>query len=409
MIESHRFDVAVVGAGPVGLACGLALAREADGLSVAVVAPKAAARKDTRTAALFPGSVALLRNLGAWEPCREVSAPLRAIRIVDAMDAPLTAPEIVFRCEEVGLDALAHNIPNAALTRALHVAAETQESGVTLIDGAVTNVSIEDNGVSLGLSDGRAIAARLLAGADGRESMCRKAAGIATRAWAYDQTAVACSFEHGRPHHGVSTEFHAAHGPVTTVPLPGRASSLVWVERPAQAQRLAALDDDEFRNALEDRLQGLLGTVGAIGQRGAFPLSGLAADVMGARRVALAGEAGHVLPPIGAQGLNLGFRDAAALAGVVQDAARAGRDIGGEETLALYSRARAADVERRAFAVGFLNRALLSSNLPPVNLARGLGLIALGSLGPLRRQVMRGGLEPTGALPRLMRAAGAAP
>ncbi len=410
MTQTLQFDVAVVGGGPAGLACGLALARES-GLPVAAVAPPPppGARKDTRTAALFPGSIALLQNLGAWEGCRDASAPLRAIRIIDAVDAPLTAPEIVFRREELGLDALAHNVPNEALTRALRAAAAAPGSGVTLIDSAVTDVSIEFGGATLSLADGRAIAARLVAGADGRSSICRKAAGIGTRAWSYDQSAVASTFAHGRPHDNISTEFHTAHGPVTTAPMPGLASGLVWVAKPAIAERLAALGEEEFRAALEDRLQGLLGTVGAIGPRAVFPLSGLAALAMGARRVALVGEAGHVVPPIGAQGLNLGFRDVAALASIVRDATREGRDIGGAETLALYSQARAADIERRAFAVGFLNRVLLSSRVAPVNLARGLGLVALKSIGPLRRQAMRDGLAPPGPVPSLMRAAGAAP
>ncbi len=396
MTEPSRVDIVVAGAGPAGLACALALA--GDGFSVAVVAPprQPDGARDTRTAALFPGSVALLDNLGVWERCRPLAAPLTAIRIVDAIGAPLMAPEVLFRAGDAGLDAFASNVPTWDLTLVLRAAAEAHGPELVVIEGAVTALSLDDTEARVHLDDGRIVEVRLVVGADGRNSICRRAAGIATRAWSYDQSAISCIFDHGRLHGGVSTEFHTRAGPLTTVPLPGRTSSLVWVERPAMARRLASLGGDVFRAALEHRLQGLLGTIGAVGPRSAFPLSGLAAETLAARRLALVGEAGHVLPPIGAQGLNLGLRDAAALADRVHDAAKESRDIGGSGTLDRYAKDRSADVLSRATAVDLLNRSLLLSSLPAVHLARGLGLLALSSIAPLRRRVLRESLEPPG-------------
>jgi 2-octaprenyl-6-methoxyphenol hydroxylase len=169
------------------------------------------------------------------------------------------------------------------------------------------------------------------------------------------------------------------------------------------ARRLADLDETAFRGALETRLQGLLGPVGEIGARGLFPLSGLTAEVAGANRVALVGEAAHVIPPIGAQGLNLGFRDAAMLADCVGDALQASGDVGGPETLSAYARARRADIASRAWSIDLLNRSLVSGLLP-VQLMRGLGMHALKAIKPLRRIAIREGLAPSFATPRLMAA-----
>jgi 2-octaprenyl-6-methoxyphenol hydroxylase len=254
------------------------------------------------------------------------------------------------------------------------------------------------------LAGGGRIAARLVVAADGRNSICRQAAGIGSNRRKYQQSAVAMSFEHGRPHHAISTEFHRPGGPLTTVPLPGRASSLVWVERPPVAARLAALDEAAFRAALEARLYGLLGAIGDIGLRQLFPLSGLVAERLGQGRVALVGEAAHVLPPIGAQGLNLGLADVATLADVVADVRRAGGDVGAPSALDAYHRARTADVARRAAATDALNRSL-TSNLLPVDLARGLGLHMLAAFPFLRGELIRRGLEPMAPRPRLMQPA----
>ena len=394
------YDVAVVGAGPAGLAAALGISRE--GAKVAVIGPQADP-SDNRTAALFTGSLQLLRNLGAWEECSGAGTPLLAIRIIDDMGALLRAPEVLFTAAEVGLDAFGSNIPNVVLTQALRRGAAASAS-LTLLETSVTNIDIGPASVDLRLADGSSLNARLLIGADGRKSLCRSAAGIGTRAWAYEQSALTCTFAHQRPHAGISTEFHRPAGPLTVVPSPGRTSSLVWVDRPAIAQRLAGLDETAFRGALETRLQGLLGPVGEIGPRAVFPLSGLIASSAGLNRVALVGEAAHVIPPIGAQGLNLGLRDAALIADCVGEALRLGGDIGSLQTLEKYARARRLDIVTRAWSIDVLNRSLISAFLP-VQLLRGLGLHALKTIGPLRRLAIREGLAPSYVVPSLMREA----
>ena len=396
-------NIVVVGAGPAGLAAALCIARQgaAEGVQIAVVAPPLS-HADNRTAALFTGSMRLLHSLGVGDVCRDAGEPLTAIRIIDDMDGLLRAPEVTFTAAEVGLDALGCNVPNAALTEALRRQVVANDA-ITLIEGAaVTELHIAGDGVELRLSDGSNLTTRLVVGADGRKSLCRGAAGIAARTWSYEQSALTCTFAHQRPHRGVSTEFHRPAGPLTVVPSPGGSSSLVWVDRPAIAQRLARLDDTAFRGALEARLQGLLGSIGEIGPRGIFPLSGLTAEVAARNRVALVGEAAHVIPPIGAQGLNLGLRDAALIADCVADALHAGGDIGGPTTLDAYTRARRLDIATRAWSIDLLNRSLISGFLP-VQLMRGLGLYALKAIGPLRRLAIREGLAPSFVAPRLMR------
>ena len=176
----------------------------------------------------------------------------------------------------------------------------------------------------------------------------------------------------------------------------------MWVERPAIARRLVQLDDANFARALEERLHGILGRVSDIGVRRLFPLSGLKAKSLGKNRVVLVGEAGHTLPPIGAQGLNLGLRDAATLADLIIGAKARSADIGGPELLSAYDDTRRMDVDVRTGAVDLLNRSLLV-DLLPVNLARGLGMHMIGGFSGLKRQVMRAGFEPPGNLPNLMR------
>lgn len=406
---SHaKYTTAVVGGGPAGLAAALALGKA--GADVALAAPphRAAGKStDTRTAALFAGSIELLRNVGAWDLIAPHCAPISAIRIIDDTGSLLRAPEVVFTAAEVGRDAFGWNVPNAALVSGLLTAVAQSGSRVSVYEtSGIARVDIGSETATLTSQEGDTFDAQIIAGADGRNSICRAAAGIATRTWRYEQAAIVASFRHSRPHRGVSTEFHRPSGPLTTVPLPGFVSSLVWVERPDTAQRLAALDEAAFRSALEERLQGLLGALGEVTPRAMFPLSGLTAEVFGANRVALVGEAGHVIPPIGAQGLNLGLRDAATLADCIATAIADGLDPGSARVLDHYSARRRPDVTSRITTVDVLNRSLISTLLP-VHLARGLGIVALHTLPLLRRLAIREGLQPSGDLPDLLKPDGA--
>jgi 2-octaprenyl-6-methoxyphenol hydroxylase len=405
MMPSQTSAILVVGGGPVGLATALGLAEA--GLQTTLITapgPPAGRGSEARSAALFAPSLRLLRSLAAWEGCASAVAPLKAIRLVDDTGHLLRAPELLFEAHETGVDAFGYNVPNAALAASLRAQLRTPRENLTWIaDRSVVAVSCGIDGLGVTLDDGTMVEGHVLVAADGRGSIARQAAGIAVRDVAYDQVAVTATFDHTRPHNGVSTEFHRQAGPCTTVPLPGNRSALVWVERPAIAARLLAMDDLAFGVALEAQLKGLLGAVTAIAGRGRFPLTWMQAATTAARRVMLVGEAAHVMPPIGAQGLNLGFRDVGCLIDCLVDAVQAGRDPGGLETMAAYSKSRAADIGMRMTAVDALNRSLLS-DLVPVHLARGAGLHLLAAFGPLRRRVMAEGMQPSGPLPRLMRA-----
>lgn len=393
----RRFEIAVIGGGPVGLTTALLLAR----LNIETVAifPPPPLSGDRRTAALFAGSIELLRNLDVWRQLAPHGAPMFGIRILDDRGALLRAPEALFRAAEHGLTEFGFNVPNAAILSALTAAAASMPA-LTVIHAAVAELIHRDDDVLVRTMDGQDIAAGLIAGADGRNSLVRRSAGITSRAWDYPQSATVCAFEHDRPHHGISTEFHRANGPLTTVPMPGNASSLVWVDSRDEATHLADLSDAEFGQILETRLAGLLGTVSKVGPRGAFPLSGLSAQTMGQGRTVLLGEAAHVMPPIGAQGLNLGLRDAAVLAECVMTARGDAR-----AAVASYARDRAPDVTSRIAAIDALNRSLLTDFLP-VHLARGLGIFGLAAFAPLRRLVVREGLQPSLAAPRAMQPGG---
>lgn len=402
-VSATTADGIVVGTGATGLAAAAALA--ATGFNVCLIGPPPAAiGRDTRTAALFPASIEMLRTLGAWSALADLSAPLKAIRLVDDTESLLRAPEVLFSASEAGLDTFGFNVPNAALTEALAQVVRSMPR-ISWHDAATADaIETGADKVCAVTSAGRFEAALLVA-ADGRSSICRAAAGIAVKAWDYPQSAIATSFAHSRRHDGISTEFHRQAGPFTTVPMPGNWSSLVWVERPAIAARLMAMSEADFRAALETRLHGLLGTVGEISARRAFPLSGLEAESLGRNRIALVGEAAHVIPPIGAQGLNLGLRDVAALAETLATARSRRTDIGTGLVLAAYHQVRARDVASRTHGVDLLNRSLLSELLP-VQLARGAGLHALRTIAPLRRWAMAAGMAPPGAMPRLMQPGG---
>jgi 2-octaprenyl-6-methoxyphenol hydroxylase len=383
---SRAVEVAVVGAGPVGLAAALLLAES--GREVALVAPGEGAA-DERTSALLAGSVTLLERVGVWSRLAAEAAPLRTMRIVDGTQRLIRAPEVTFHASEIGLDAFGYNLPNVVLLREL--AAAAAKRAIVRIDALVSAATINADAVELILSSGPTIRCRLAVAADGRRSRLREAAAIATDEWRYDQAALVCTLLHSHPHHNVSTEFHTEHGPFTLVPLPGDASSLVWVDRPDETERRVRLSDGALAAEIEARSASILGAISISGKRQSFPLSGLNARSFARDRIALVGEAAHVFPPIGAQGLNLGYRDVAALAEALGHA----DDPGAPEVLARYDGLRRPDVRLRTAAVDALNNTLLSDFLP-AQAIRGAGLFLLDRVPPLRRFAMRQGLAATG-------------
>jgi 2-octaprenyl-6-methoxyphenol hydroxylase len=396
MADETRVEVAVVGGGPAGLTAAIALASA--GVETALIAKRPA--PDNRTTALWSASVVAMEALGVWPLARTDSAPLTAIRLIDDTKRLIRAPEVLFEASEIGLAAFGHNIANRHLVAALDRRAEGL-GNLQRIDAAAVAVEPDENSVTIRLDSGATIVARLAVGADGRKSLCRAAAGIATDRREYPQAALTLNIGHGRPHRGISTEFHTEHGPFTLVPLPGLRSSLVCVDAPGEAERLAALDPGALSDEIERRSHSMLGKVTAEDGRGFFPLAVETARSFAARRIALVGEAAHVIPPIGAQGLNLGLRDAATIGELVVETRRRGDDIGASELLTRYDQRRRRDVTSRAVAVDMLNRSLLTDFLP-VQGVRGVGLYLLDRIGPLRHAVMREGVEPA-AQPRLMR------
>jgi 2-octaprenyl-6-methoxyphenol hydroxylase len=391
-------EVVIVGGGPAGLTAAIALAGA--GIETALVA-RPLGVPDNRTTALLASSVTALDTLGVWPLCRDHAAPLRVMRIIDDTARLLRAPEVHFAASEIGLDAFGHNIENRYLLAALDARARAL-AALTIVEDTARAVTIEDRQVTIELASGDRLTARLAIGADGRRSLCRQAAGIATDGQRYPQTALTFNLSHQRPHRDSSTEFHTANGPFTLVPLPGLRSSLVLVADPAETARIAALPQAELAAEIERRSHSILGRLTPEPGRGAFPLAIETARRFAVARVALIGEAAHLLPPIGAQGLNLGLRDAAAIGELVVEARRNGGDVGAADLADRYDGSRRRDVTGRALAVDLLNRSLLSDFLP-VQGARGLGLFLMERIGPLRRAVMREGVQPAAAQPRLMR------
>lgn len=396
---SQDVSIAVVGSGPAGMMAALALAER--GHDVALVGPLPSAEQlaaDTRTAALFVPSIALIENLGLWDELALPSAPITGIRLIDDTGRLFRAPQTVFHARDAGYEAFGYNVVNAVLSECL-----VRRIGykVKVVDRKAAGAEIASDRVTVRLDGGGEVRARLAVAVDGRNSVIRAAAGIDVTRFDYPQSALAVSFSHPGAHDGISTEFHRPNGPVTTVPLPGLRSSLVWVDSRPEVQRLAGLAPDAFLGELDRRLMGMLGRPFELGRRAAFPLESLRAARFGARRIALVSETAHVVPPIGAQGLNLGLRDIAHLVDCI-DRHSVGGDPGGSAVLDAYDAARQGDVYSRVVAVDLLNRSLFSGFLP-LSLARGIGLHAINLIGPLKDRLVKEGLGLGAPLPALMR------
>ncbi|MGO4436779.1 UbiH/UbiF family hydroxylase [Rhizobium sp. RAF56] len=393
-----QVEVAVIGGGLAGMIAAVAFAR--GGRKVALVAPPHAA-SDRRTTALMEQSIRFLERLALWEKIAPSAAPLATMQIIDGTKRLLRAPTVAFRSAEIGLNAFGYNMPNQSLLDVL-AEAVASEGNLTRYAANASTVSIGKTGVTIALDNGEAIEADFVVGADGRRSTVREAAGIGVRTWSYPQSAMVLNFSHSLPHQNVSTEFHTESGPFTQVPLPNNRSSLVWVQQPGDAEANAAKTLEDLGRAVEERMQSMLGTVTVEDSVQVWPLSGMTASRFGKGRVCLIGEAAHVFPPIGAQGLNLSLRDIMALTDILCG--------GGDQPIGAsagdrFDRRRRTDILSRTASVDLLNRSLLSDFLP-VQVLRAAGLHLLSSIPPLRNIAMREGIEPGGslrALPAMLR------
>lgn len=378
--------ILVAGTGPAGLIAALAFADA--GFPVTLVGPETSA-PDGRTTALMNPALQVLARLGMLEDIKPKAAPLKVMRIVDATRRLIRSPVVTFRASEIGEDQFGLNLPNSVLNPAL-ASTVAKHTGVDWRRSMVASWHLDAEHARAVLTDGSTLDASLAVAADGRLSPARQAAGISTSARSYPQAAFVLNFRHSGDHAFTSTEFHTETGPFTQVPLPGNRSSLVWVVKPETATELAALDDATLSVRVEQQMQSMLGRVTVEPGRQIYPLSAVTPLRFARDRVALVGEAAHVFPPIGAQGLNLGIRDIDDLVGI---AGENRTDPGAAKTLAAYDFKRRPDILARSSAVNLLNMSLLSDMLP-AQMARVAGLGVLGGFAPLRAFFMREGLRP---------------
>lgn len=388
--EKRTAEICVCGGGPTGFAAAISAALA--GRSTVLFAPETPIPA-ARTAALLHGSVGFLQRIGAWDARRLEAAPLRAMRLIDDTGSLFRAPEVTFRAAELGLDAFGYNVANARLVNALKHLAENFDN-IEIIQETADSIELEEDGATILSHSGISVSCALLVAADGARSACRDAAGIGTRTWSYPQSAligtVTIEFAHG----GTSTEFHTRSGPFTLVPLAGNRMSFVWMQEPDAANETAGMNEAEFNELIESRAHSIHGRMSLDSERAVIPLHGQLAERFADRRVMLVGEAAHVFPPIGAQGLNLGLRDVMVFERVLR---RHSRDSGSDSALKAYHAGRQADIRSRTYAVDLFNRSLLSPLLP-VHMIRSSGLSLASRLPAFRHILMRQGLSGRSAI-----------
>ncbi len=409
-------EVLISGGGMVGLSLGIALADA--GMDVAVVDradPKAllAAPYDGRSSAIALGSQQVFAGIGVWDGMADHAAPILDIRVSDGR-VGRAASSLFLHYDHRDMagqvqDAapMGYIVENRAIRGALHARAARLARLRLVAPASIETLTREAEGVAAVLDDGRRLRARLAIAAEGKASPLRAAAGICVLRWDYPQCGIVCTVAHEKPHHGVAHENFLPSGPFALLPMTdgpdgGHRSSLVWTERREAAPAMMALGGEDFARELMRRYGDGLGSLREVGGRWSYPLGLMHAERYVDQRLALIGDAAHVIHPIAGQGLNLGLRDVAALAETLMDARRLGLDLGSAEVLARYQRWRRFDNTLLMVVTDGLNR-LFSNDLPPIRLARDVGLAAVDRLPPLKRFFMRHAMGMVGDLPRLTR------
>ncbi|WP_427024821.1 ubiquinone biosynthesis hydroxylase [Aureimonas ureilytica] len=399
----ERADIVVAGAGYVGLGTAVAIRQAAPELSVVLVdaAPDGVWERDTRASAIAAAAVRMLTRLGVWEAIAPEAQAIREMIVTDSRtNDPVRPVFLTFGGEAEPGEPFAHMVPNVALNGALRARAD--ELGIPVRSGAaVTGLQVGPASVTVETGAG-AIEAKLLVAADGVRSAIRDMAGIRTVHTDYGQSGIVATVRHERPHEGRAEEHFLPAGPFAILPLTDNRSSLVWTESTAEAERLLRADEMVFELELEQRFGLKLGALTVEGKPRAFPLGLTLARDFVRPRIALAGDAAHGIHPIAGQGLNLGFKDVAALAETVVEAARLGLDIGALDTLQRYERWRRFDTVQMGVTTDVLNR-LFSNDNPMLRAARSFGLSLVDRAPFAKRYFIEqaSGLNPS--TPRLLR------
>lgn len=387
MPTTENYDVIIVGAGMVGMSMAIALARV--GLNIAIIEKynidtHFEEKFDGRVSAIALGSKHILDNIGVWEFMSEHAEPIWDIRVTDG-----TTPFFLhYDHTEVGSNPFGYIVENRYIRHALHQAAASHKN-IKLID----NFSVEDlnqteyNATITG-KDNETLSARLIIAADGRISQVRTMAGIGTTTWNYGQTAIVTTIEHSLAHNGLAQERFFPIGPFAVLPMTGNRSSLVWVEPDDRVKLYLELPEDEFVQEISERVGDYLGDIRTIGGRFSYPLSMLHAKKYASMRVAVIGDAAHGMHPIAGQGVNLGFRDVAALSELITKQYNLGLDIGGEDVLANYDNLRKFDNISMLAITDILNR-LFSNNILPIRVVRDIGLWTVGRLPIVKKLFMK--------------------
>ncbi|MGA2893046.1 MAG: ubiquinone biosynthesis hydroxylase [Xanthobacteraceae bacterium] len=406
-MAQNNVDVLIAGGGFAGLTLAIAL-RQGLGPSFAVTVADPSLGKsyngDERASAIVAAARRLFETLGVWERVASEAQPMLDMVVTDSrLDDAVRPTFLTFGGEVEPGEPFAHMIENRVLvdtlaTKAREVGVDLRTTAVTKFDSART----PGQRLDVAFADGGAMATPLLVAADGARSSIRTGAGIATHGWNYGQSAIVINVAHERDHEGRAEEHFMPAGPFAILPLKGRRSSIVWTEESAEAQRIVALSDDEFHAALEQRFKLELGEIKVIGPRRVHPLGFFVARSFIAERIALIGDAAHVIHPIAGQGLNMGLKDVAALAEVIVDAARLGIDHGLPSVLERYQRWRRFDTMTMGLATDGLNR-LFSNRSDVLRLARDVGLGLVDRLPALKRLFIREAAGLVGDVPKLLR------
>lgn len=402
--RTSRPDMVIGGAGFAGLALAIALRQGlGDPFTVTVADPALAHARsqDPRASAIAAAARRLFEAIGVWGAVAENAQPILDMVVTDSkLDDAARPVFLTFGGEVEEGEPFAHMIENRHLVDAL--AEKAKSLGVELRATPVAGFAAGANSTEVQFADGESITARLLVGADGARSLIREQAGIATHGWNYDQCAIVTTVAHEREHNGRAEEHFLPAGPFAILPLTGRRCSIVWTETSGEADRIVALPDSEFHGELEKRFGLQLGDIEVVGPRRAFPLGLFTARTFIGERLALVGDAAHIIHPIAGQGLNMGLRDVAALAEAIADAARLGLDPGGSEVLERYQRWRRFDTMTMGVATDGLNR-LFSNNSDALRLVRDIGLGLVERMPMLKRMFIREAAGFTGDVPKLLK------